>query len=240
MLLANATAYKSSYSIYCTQPSIYKESAMNSVELFPHQHLMHSPFEGHEKGEFKSSQCQVNVSLNAGFVSSLTLLGTWNGAGAQLTQKISAMLGLDAPAKTGDVVYLANPVQPSVLMRVGPEELWLLEAKSGDQSSYWRAQLPADAATITDLSHARCVIRVKSQNANFELCQMLNKLYALDFRLSHFPIGQVKHTGHHHVPVLLHRLSEQEFDVYAMTTYAYETLHNLYDAALEYGVNVEY
>lgn len=219
---------------------IYKESDMNSVELFPHQHLMHSPFEGHEKGEFKNAQAKIHLSLTAGFVSSLTLISTWNGAGSALTDKMSTILGQQAPAQTGQVVYLANPAQPSVVMRVGPEELWILEAKAGDQSAYWRAQLPADIATVTDLSHARCVIRVQSSSTDFDVCFMLNKLYALDFRLPQFPVGTVKHSGYHHVPVVLHRVSEQVFDVYAMTTYAYETLHTLYDASLEFGLQLSY
>lgn len=213
---------------------------MNSVELFPHQHLMRSPFEGHEKGDFKGAQCQINVHLAASFVPSLTLLSTWNGAGDVLEQKLSSVVGIEAPAKTGAVSYLANPAQPSVIMRVGPEEFWILEAKSGDQSPHWRAHIPADIGSVTDLSHARCVIRVKSLVAGFNVSTMLNKLYALDFRLEHFPVGQVKHTGHHHVPVLMHRLAENEFDIYAMTTYAYETLHQLFDASLEFGVKAEY
>jgi hypothetical protein len=41
------------------------------------------------------------------------------------------------------------------------------------------------------------------------------------------------------VPCTLHRLGPQQFDLYLFSTYAYDQLSTLIDAALEYGVHLE-
>ena len=69
--------------------------------------------------------------------------------------------------------------------------------------------------------------------------EVLSKLFPVDVRPAAFPTGQLRMTGHHHVPAALHRTGPQAFDIYVFTTYALDQLQALEDAALEYGVAVE-
>jgi heterotetrameric sarcosine oxidase gamma subunit len=68
---------------------------------------------------------------------------------------------------------------------------------------------------------------------------LLNKLFALDLRESAFSIGDIAMTGTHHVPSTLHRLGTDAFDLYVFSTYAYDQLATVLDAAQEYGVSLQ-
>ena len=85
---------------------------------------------------------------------------------------------------------------------------------------------------MLDLSHARCRVHIEGPQA----VATLSKLFALDFRDATFAVGQLKLSGHHHVPCSLHRLGADSFDLYLLSTYAHGQLESLQDAALEYGV----
>ena len=46
-------------------------------------------------------------------------------------------------------------------------------------------------------------------------------------------------TGIHHTPVLVHRTSEQRYEIYAMRTFALSVWEWLSDAALPFGYEIE-
>ena len=89
--------------------------------------------------------------------------------------------------------------------------------------------------SVTDLSHARCRIHIEGPQCR----TALNKLFALDLRESALPIGDMAMTGTHHVPSTLHRLGTDAFDLYVFSTYAYDQLATVFDAAQEYGVALQ-
>ena len=71
-------------------------------------------------------------------------------------------------------------------------------------------------------------------------CQAsLSKLFALDLREAHFPVGELRLTGHHHVPCTLHRRGSDRFDLYVLSTYAHDQLATVLDAAREFGASLE-
>ena len=88
---------------------------------------------------------------------------------------------------------------------------------------------------MTDLSHARCRIHIEGPQCR----TVLNKLFALDLRESAFAIGDIAMSGTHHVPSTLHRLDTDGFDLYVFSTYAYDQLATVLDAAQEYGVALQ-
>jgi len=64
----------------------------------------------------------------------------------------------------------------------------------------------------------------------------LSKLFALDLRETAWPIGAFRLTGHHHVPCVAIRHAVDRFDLLVFTSYAFDQLATLLDAAMEYGV----
>lgn len=192
--------------------------------------LLTSPVAGHLPTKAPARSGAISVTLAPRFVQSLMLVGTWVGAGDALQAALSQHLGCAAPGKTGEVVQAPG----MLVIRVGPEEFWVLENKQPDGGVAWRERIASEIGTVSDLSHARHVVQISGPAA----IAVLGKLYALDFREVQFPVGQVRHTGHHHVPCLVRRLAADGFDIYLFSTYAHDALSSMRDAALEYGVEV--
>jgi heterotetrameric sarcosine oxidase gamma subunit len=66
----------------------------------------------------------------------------------------------------------------------------------------------------------------------------LQKLFALDFREAAFGVNEVRLSGAHHLPALLHRTASDAFDLYVHTTYAHDQVESVLDAALEWGAEL--
>ena len=193
--------------------------------------LYRSPFEGHALGERPARDGNVGVRIRAGLVPSAVLVSTWVTGETALQAALSQLLGQTPPGPTGQT--LATHL--GLLMRTGPEEWLLIGDGTSDACAALRAAIGADVGGVTDLSHARCRIKVQGSRC----LDTLSKLFALDCRAGAFPVGELRLSGHHHLPCSLHRLGQDEFDLYVFTTYAHDQLGSLLDAALEYGVNLE-
>ena len=194
----------------------------------PVQHR--SPFVGHAPGERPTRSGQIGVRLSAGTISSVTQVATWHNGIDVLAAALGTAMKCAVPARTGDTVHL----DAALLVRSGPEEFMLISQQSVDMAGRLREHIEADIGSVTDLSHARCHIRIEGD----QCCNTLSKLFALDFREPQFPLDQVRLTGHHHVACMLHRRELDCFDIYVLSTYAFDQLSTLLDAALEYGVSL--
>jgi methylglutamate dehydrogenase subunit D len=189
-----------------------------------------SPFEGHVEGAQASFSGQIGVRLHAHTLPGVVQIATWPAAIAALEQSLTQVLALAGPlpARTGQVAELAQ----ARLMRTGPQEFLLVTATGDPMVGALRVHIPSDVGSVTDLGHARCRIRISG-----DACvATLGKLFALDFREAVFPIGELRLTGHHHVPCALHRRAPDRFEIYVFTTYAHDQLATLLDAAREHGV----
>ena len=193
--------------------------------------LYRSPFEGHTLGERPALDGSIGVHISAGLVPQTVLVSTWVSGEAGLHAALTQLLGQTPPGPTGQI----QATHLGLLMRTGPEEWLLIGDGASDACSVLRAAIGADVGGVTDLSHARCRIKVQGPRC----LDTLSKLFALDCRPAAFPIGELRLSGHHHLPCSLHRLGETEFDLYVFTTYAHDQLASLLDAALEYGVKLE-
>ena len=204
-----------------------------STESVPPSAPHRSPFEGHVVGAQASAVGRIGVRLHAHTLPGVLLIATWPAAIAALEQALCGVLALSGPlpARTGQVAELPQ----ALLMRTGPQEFMLLAATGEPVVAALRAHVLADVGAVTDLGHARCRIRISG-----DAClDTLAKLFALDFRTAAFAVGEMRLTGHHHVPCLLHRRGETQFDMLVFTTYANDQLATLLDAAREYGVALE-
>ena len=190
---------------------------------------MRSPFAGHATGDRPNGAGAVGVRLTAGTLPGAALISTWISGIDGLLATLTSRWGT-VPQRTGQTA--TTPL--GLLARTGPEEFLLLATSSDNLTTTLRQTVTAGIGAVTNLSHARCRIHIEGAQ-----CQAtLNKLFALDLRSAAFPVGQVRLTGTHHVPCMLHRLSDDAFDMVVFTTYAYDQLGTVVDAALEYGVGV--
>ncbi|MGH6855565.1 MAG: sarcosine oxidase subunit gamma [Aestuariivirga sp.] len=113
-----------------------------------------------------------------------------------------------------------------IIMRVGPAQFWFV----GPETDGLAAKLAALCA-VTPLSHSRTRIFLEGAPAR----DVLAKGMALDFHQSVFTPGRFAMTGLHHTPVLVHCVSENRFELYAMRTFALSVWDWLLDAALEFA-----
>lgn len=201
------------------------------VESSPSLAPVRSPFVGHVAGKQPNLAGQVGVQLTTSTLASVTLISTWISGLNALQAGMAGVFGNQVPAQTGKT----TPTGLGLLMRTGPEEFLLVGDDATDRTAQLRASITADVGSVTDLSHARCRIRIEGAQCR----ATLNKLFALDLRESAFPVGDVAMTGTHHVPCALHRLGADVFDIFVFTTYAHDQLGTVMDAALEYGVAVQ-
>ncbi len=189
-----------------------------------------SPFEDLRAGQSPNAAGQIGAHLQAGMLPSVTQVSTWISGVAGLEQALTALLGQRPPTRPGHTLASAL----GLLVRTGPEEFLLVSDQPADNTTALRRHVAADVGAVTDLSHARCRIRLHGERWR----DTLSKLFPLDLRDAAFPVGEARLTGHHHVPAILHRTGPDQVDMYVFTTYAHDQLHALSDAALEYGISL--
>ena len=121
--------------------------------------------------------------------------------------------------------HLAIESQGRLIFRIGPRSFWFV----GPDGDGLDSQL-AGRAVITPLSNSRTRISVAGRVAR----QVLAKGIPLDLDKTSFGPGRFAMTGLHHTPILLHCVSPERFELYAMRTYALNIWEWLEDAALEF------
>jgi len=193
---------------------------------------LRSPFADIASQQSPTRDGRVQVRMRAETLAQVTLISTWMGGTQGLCQALGKALAatdlFPLPAATGHTAVC--PL--GLVMRTGPHEFMLIGHGAADVMSTLRPHITPDLGALLDLSHARCRVLMEGP----QVIAALGKLFALDFRETAFGVGQVKLSGHHHVPCTLHRLGSDSFDLYLFSTYAHGQLESLQDAALEYGV----
>lgn len=144
------------------------------------------------------------------------------GLGEGFKKAITPMTG-KLPPRVG----IAVESNGRTVMRVGPEQFWFVGPEEDDD---FAAKLGSRCA-VTPLSHSRTRIFIEGRPAR----QVLAKGIPLDFHASVFTPGMFAMTGLHHTPVLVHCVTDNRFDLYAMRTFAVSLWDWLTDAALEFA-----
>jgi heterotetrameric sarcosine oxidase gamma subunit len=111
------------------------------------------------------------------------------------------------------------------LMRTGENQFWII----GPENDGIATKLDG-VAILTPLSHSRTRIFIEGAPAR----DILSKGIPLDFHPTVFKPGMFAMTGIHHTPVLVHCVSENRFEIYALRTFALSVYEWFTDAALEY------
>jgi methylglutamate dehydrogenase subunit D len=106
------------------------------------------------------------------------------------------------------------------LLRIGPTQIWSL---------YDAVEAPN--CFVTPLSSSRTRIEISGAPAR----DVLAKCAAIDFHPKEFKAGTFVMTGIHHVPILIHCVSVDQFHLYVMRTFALSIWDYITDAALEFA-----
>lgn len=201
---------------------------MSTAPLLPLSPVVVGPFGADMAQRRPNRQGAVHVQLQASTLTRLTHISSWIGGWPALAARLGPLLPV--PELTGQTAQQGA----DWIARTGPEELWLITAPDSALPAQLQAALTPDVGHTLDLSHARC--RLSMQGAG--VVPTLQKLYALDFRGPAFGISEVRLTGSHHLPALLHRTASDAFDLYLHTTYAHDQVDSVFDAALEWGAEL--
>jgi methylglutamate dehydrogenase subunit D len=126
------------------------------------------------------------------------------------------------PARVG----IALEGNGRTLMRVGPKQFWFIGPAEDDLATQLNGY-----CVVTPLSHSRTRIFVDGAPAR----AVLAKGIPLDFHEVAFKPGHFAMTGLHHTPVLVHCVSRNRFELYALRSFAVSVWDWLTDAALEFA-----
>jgi methylglutamate dehydrogenase subunit D len=118
--------------------------------------------------------------------------------------------------KQPDAIGFAVDYAGKVIMRIGPNHLWIIGTPPE----------PHDGLFLTPLSSSRSRIMLEGSKARV----VLAKCAAIDFHPKVFTSGHFVMTGIHHMPVLIHCVEPDNFHVYGLRTFALSLWEVLVDA----------
>ncbi len=108
---------------------------------------------------------------------------------------------------------------------------YLVESPSTDLQDKLSKAISSEIGSVTDLYSARTVLTISGPDVE----TVLAKGIAIDFHQQAFPVGTVAQTSVHHMPVMIVRLTDDQFRLFAFSTYAESTLHWLETACHAHG-----
>ena len=120
------------------------------------------------------------------------------------------------------------------LMPAGPGR-WLIEADKPGLEDKLRKSLPADQAAVTGLTHARVVVSIRGEKAEWILASGI----AIDFSEGAFAVGSTQLSHHHEIGLTIHRTGADSFDLYVFTNLVRSFWHWIEKASGEVGYSVE-
>lgn len=116
---------------------------------------------------------------------------------------------------------------------IGPGRFLLVDRAEGLTQALANA-IGIETGSVTDLSHGRTAIRIEGERAEW----VLSKLFAIDFSLAGFPVGEGRATAHHDISAAIQRTDAQRFDIYVFRSFARSFWKVLCHSAEEVGYEV--
>ena len=151
----------------------------------------------------------------------LTQIHAWPESFAQAAGSVAAACGASSIPTPGQAVEATD----GVLLRVHPQRLWLLQyAKAGALPD-----LPVDQSVTLDLSQSRCLLWIAMPAA----IDLIAGFCGLDLRQPAFPVGAVRLTSLHRIPVTLWR-EASHVAILAPRSFS-QSLREVLDEALAHG-----
>ncbi len=171
---------------------------------------------------------QADLKISHRTCESLVQVTAWPKTGKGIATTLEKMTHLSLQG--GD----ASPANEDfTIMPTGPGQ-YLIEAQSGDATGRFQKKIIPAKGAVTDLTHARVVIRISGDQAVW----VLAKGIAIDFSLQAFPVATSRNTAHHQISLTIHRVNENTFDLFVFTSLACSFWHWLDRAAKEVGYEI--
>ncbi len=161
----------------------------------------------------------------------LSQLGVYPGGAARVAAAVLPILGEGEGLP--DSSARAAVAGDRLIMRIAPDQYWVVGAESGLDAQL-RNAVPPDAGCVTSLDGARTRLFIEGQAAR----ALLGRLVAIDVHPAIFPIRGFALTGIHHVGGLLLRVSEDRYEFFALRTYAASIWEVLTDAVRSFGYEI--
>jgi len=153
----------------------------------------------------------------------------WPDTDKSVGEAIGNLFG-EAPGPVGTAVENG----PVTVITLAPGRTFLV-SENDDLVSALTAALPASQAAVTDLSHARTVLRLTGEAA----ADILGKGLAIDLHPSVFAPGRAAQSVIHHMDVLIIRREDEVFDLVVFRGFGLSLAEWLLDAGLEYEIGFQ-
>ena len=180
-------------------------------------------------GRFGAGRGRAEVSLSEVQPGSIVQVAAWPGQDAAALDAIRSVTGLGLEAKPGAGAF----GEAASAFGFAPGRFLVMADEEGLVEKLGKA-FPVEAGTVLDLSHGRTVLRVEGVEAE----RVMSKLFALDFQIRAFPLGEGRATMHHQIHALIQRTGAQRFDLIVFRSFARSFWTTLRHAAEEYGYEV--
>ena len=192
-----------------------------------------SPLAGHWKPGFlgpASGADAWGVSLKEQRPASLVQVAGWPSSAGALTDRLREATGVapPPPGKCASIDDLA-------LLWTAPGRWLIVSETRSDLAETLTAAIDVGIGTVSDLGHARCVLRLSGPMSP----SVLAKGLPIDLHLRAFPVDGVVQGSIHHVGVTVHRAAADAFDLYVFRGFAVSMLEWLTDAVIEYGCAID-
>jgi heterotetrameric sarcosine oxidase gamma subunit len=159
----------------------------------------------------------------------LVHLGVYPGGAARVAEEVLPVLGGRLPDSSVRAVAAGG----HLIMRIAPDQYWVLSGESGLEARL-RSAISPDAGSVTSLDCARTRLLIEGPPAR----ALLGRLVAIDLDPTVFPVGGFAQTGIHHVAGLLLRAGDDRYEFFAPRTFAASTWEVLTDAARSFGYEI--
>lgn len=169
-------------------------------------------------------EARVHLGEVRGF--SLVQVAAFPNSWPALANAVAKILGAP-PEKPGQ----SNIIRNRLLFSTGAGQFWVVSNANEDLTNTLQCALQPNVASVISLSHSRTRIFVEGPAAR----QVLATGIAIDLNPIVFPVGAVALTGAHHTPIVLHRVTTERYELYALRTFAVWIWDWLTDASLPHG-----
>jgi len=149
-----------------------------------------------------------SVHLSDRICESLVQVQSWPDTIVDIKKTIGKVAGVTV--KSGHTVAKKGDTN---VISTGPGR-WLIEDESSDLEGRLRKAIPAQTGAITGLTHARVVVTISGEKAEWVLASGI----ALDFSLDAFPVNSAQQSHHHEIGLTILRTGEQAFELYVFTS----------------------
>ncbi len=160
----------------------------------------------------------------------LVQVAAFPGTAMALATAVRPILGTDLPISVGEAVAVSS----RLLLKIGPEQFWIITRDNEDLARALQSVVPPTVASVTPLSHSRTCIWIDGPSSR----EVLASGIALDLHPDVFRPHCFALTSLHHTPLMILRRGESLYELYALRTFALWTWEWLMDAALPFGYEI--